>query len=168
MLHGFAQEMTGRRTTRNENRYMKTIPQLTITAWYEGCQKSPFAVIETRTVSGNKLQVAEVVGSLNGRSLRVYGGIKQQISKSLIFALLITDYLLVILSTSQTPGVTGVTGNMTVTLLLIKYFTVTTQNTRDVDQNNEVILGLVHHFTRHHGKTSLGTIPSLLWKHSCY
>ncbi|MCJ1101499.1 hypothetical protein K9T54_00080, partial [Escherichia coli] len=35
-------------------------------------------------------------------------------------------------------GVTGVTGNMTVTTVIDKNtFTVTTQNTQDVDQNNE-------------------------------
>ena len=125
-----------------------------------------FAVIETRTVSGNKLQVAELWDRPMSRSLRVYGGITKAANKQVAY-IRITDHGLFAgdFVNFSNSGVTGVTGNMTVTTVIDKNtFTVTTQNTQDVDQNNE---GRYWSFgTSFHSspwrKTSLGTIPSFV------
>ncbi|WP_284344295.1 endosialidase catalytic beta-propeller domain-containing protein, partial [Escherichia coli] len=98
-----------------------------------------FAVIETRTVSGNKLQVAELWDRPMSRSLRVYGGITKAANQQVAY-IRITDHGLFAgdFVNFSNSGVTGVTGNMTVTTVIDKNtFTVTTQNTQDVDQNNE-------------------------------
>ncbi|HAH2180726.1 TPA: peptidase S74, partial [Escherichia coli] len=125
-----------------------------------------FAVIETRTVSGNKLQVAELWDRPMSRSLRVYGGITKAANQQVAY-IRITDHGLFAgdFVNFSNSGVTGVTGNMTVTTVIDKNtFTVTTQNTQDVDQNNE---GRYWSFgTSFHSspwrKTSLGTIPSFV------
>lgn len=125
-----------------------------------------FAVIETRTVSGNKLQVAELWDRPMSRSLRVYGGITKAANQQVAY-IRITDHGLFAgdFVNFSSSGVTGVTGNMTVTTVIDKNtFTVTTQNTQDVDQNNE---GRYWSFgTSFHSspwrKTSLGTIPSFV------
>ena len=103
-----------------------------------------FAVIETRTVSGNKLQVAELWDRPMSRSLRVYGGITKAANQQVAY-IRITDHGLFAgdFVNFSNSGVTGVTGNMTVTTVIDKNtFTVTTQNTQDVDQNNEVDTGV--------------------------
>ncbi|HDK0353066.1 TPA: peptidase S74, partial [Escherichia coli] len=123
-------------------------------------------VIETRTVSGNKLQVAELWDRPMSRSLRVYGGITKAANQQVAY-IRITDHGLFAgdFVNFSNSGVTGVTGNMTVTTVIDKNtFTVTTQNTQDVDQNNE---GRYWSFgTSFHSspwrKTSLGTIPSFV------
>ncbi|HAJ5341616.1 TPA: peptidase S74, partial [Escherichia coli] len=125
-----------------------------------------FAVIETRTVSGNKLQVAELWDRPMSRSLRAYGGITKAANQQVAY-IRITDHGLFAgdFVNFSNSGVTGVTGNMTVTTVIDKNtFTVTTQNTQDVDQNNE---GRYWSFgTSFHSspwrKTSLGTIPSFV------
>ncbi|HBD2295675.1 TPA: peptidase S74, partial [Escherichia coli] len=125
-----------------------------------------FAVIETRTVRGNKLQVAELWDRPMSRSLRVYGGITKAANQQVAY-IRITDHGLFAgdFVNFSNSGVTGVTGNMTVTTVIDKNtFTVTTQNTQDVDQNNE---GRYWSFgTSFHSspwrKTSLGTIPSFV------
>ena len=125
-----------------------------------------FAVIETRTVSGNKLQVAELWDRPMSRSLRVYGGITKAANQQVAY-IRITDHGLFAgdFVNFSNSGVTGVTGNMTVTTVIDKNtFTVTTQNTQNVDQNNE---GRYWSFgTSFHSspwrKTSLGTIPSFV------
>nr|WP_280113219.1 phage tailspike protein [Escherichia coli] len=125
-----------------------------------------FAVIETRTVRGNKLQVAELWDRPMSRSLRVYGGITKAANQQVAY-IRITDHGLFAgdFVNFSNSGVTDVTGNMTVTTVIDKNtFTVTTQNTQDVDQNNE---GRYWSFgTSFHSspwrKTSLGTIPSFV------
>lgn len=125
-----------------------------------------FAVIETRTVSGNKLQVAELWDRPMSRSLRAYGGITKAANQQVAY-IRITDHGLFAgdFVNFSNSGVTGVTGNMTVTTVIDKNtFTVTTQHTQDVDQNNE---GRYWSFgTSFHSspwrKTSLGTIPSFV------
>lgn len=125
-----------------------------------------FAVIETRTVSGNKLRVAELWDRPMSRSLRAYGGITKAANQQVAY-IRITDHGLFAgdFVNFSNSGVTGVTGNMTVTTVIDKNtFTVTTQNTQDVDQNNE---GSYWSFgTSFHSspwrKTSLGTIPSFV------
>lgn len=125
-----------------------------------------FAVIETRTVSGNKLHVAELWDRPMSRSLRAYGGITKAANQQVAY-IRITDHGLFAgdFVNFSNSGVTGVTGNMTVTTVIDKNtFTVTTKNTQDVDQNNE---GRYWSFgTSFHSspwrKTSLGTIPSFV------
>ncbi len=88
---------------------------------------------------GNKLQVAELWDRPMSRSLRVYGGITKAANQQVAY-IRITDHGLFAgdFVNFSNSGVTGVTGNMTVTTVIDKNtFTVTTQNTRDVDQNNE-------------------------------
>ncbi|EQP18005.1 hypothetical protein G730_02399, partial [Escherichia coli HVH 59 (4-1119338)] len=100
------------------------------------------------------------------RSLRVYGGITKAANQQVAY-IRITDHGLFAgdFVNFSNSGVTGVTGNMTVTTVIDKNtFTVTTQNTQDVDQNNE---GRYWSFgTSFHSspwrKTSLGTIPSFV------
>ncbi len=90
------------------------------------------------------------------RSLRVYGGITKAANQQVAY-IRITDHGLFagdFVNFSNSGGVTGVTGNMTVTTVIDKNtFTVTTQNTRMWIRITRVDTGvLVHHFTRHHGE----------------
>ncbi|BET44024.1 endosialidase catalytic beta-propeller domain-containing protein [Atlantibacter hermannii] len=123
-----------------------------------------FAVIETRTVSGNVLQLAELWDRPMSRSMRPLGGITKPANQAIATVVISSHGLFAgDLVNFSNSGVTGVTGDMTVTSVIDQNtFTVTTANQQTTNQDNS---GRYWSFgTSFHQspwrKTSLGTIPT--------
>ncbi len=105
---------------------------------------------------GNKLQVAELWDRPMSRSLRVYGGITKAANQQVAY-IRITDHGLFAgdFVNFSNSGVTGVTGNMTVTTVIDKkyFYSYDAKILRMWIRITRVDTGvLVHHFTRHHGE----------------
>lgn len=129
-----------------------------------------FAMIETRTLASNALVTCELWDRPMSRNYHPTGGITKAANQPVAVitipehGLFAGDFV-----NFSNSGVTGVSGNMTVTSVIDRNtFTVTTPNQQAFDQNNSA--NLWHMGTSFHQspwrKTSLGLIPSVTEVHS--